>query len=78
MRFRDYLFQRRQVIAAFIVFCVLLGATFALYRLPLGAVGYPALLGVTFACVFAGVDYTKVRAKYKRLTLLREIGRAHV
>ena len=70
MRFRDYLFQRRQVIAAFSVFCVLLGATFALYRLPLGAVGYPALLGAVFAGVFTVVDYTKVRAKYERLKLL--------
>ncbi|HHY26034.1 MAG TPA: HAMP domain-containing histidine kinase [Desulfitobacterium dehalogenans] len=69
-----YLKSHRKIIGAFLGFCVIFAVVFALYELPVGAVGYGAVI-----CTFVGLilvvwDYGAFYEKHKRLEALsREI-----
>lgn len=66
-----YLRSRRGVIALFCAFALIFAAAFALYRLPMAAVWYPAAL-----CLLTGaggfiVDYLRVRRRHEALEGLK-------
>ena len=53
--FAAYLKQRVKVLVAFALFCVIFAIIFGLYRLPLGAVIYPAVLCAILGAVFVAL-----------------------
>lgn len=68
--FSTYLLQRRKEIVIFTMFAVIFMVTFALYRLPLKAVLYPAgLCGMAGIC-FLIADFLCVRKKHEKLLVL--------
>ena len=73
--FFSYLHTRRRVIAAFILFAALFFLSFALYRLPLGAVVYPALLCLLFGAVFLLTDFLRVRRTHETLSQIQRMQR---
>ena len=73
---KAYLKEHRLAVLAYLVFCGLFAASFALYGLPLEAVGYPAGL-----CALAGVglgvwDCRRAARQHRELARLREAGEA--
>lgn len=62
-----YIQERRRVLAAALVCLLIFAAAFALYRLPLAAVLYPAALCLICALVFAGFDYRRTKRKVQAL-----------
>lgn len=69
--FLSYLKSQRKIIGAFLGFCLIFAVVFALYELPVEAVGYGAVL-----CAFLGVilvvwDYRAFYERHKRLEVLR-------
>lgn len=81
MRFGDYLHYRRRSLLAAAICCALFAASFALYRLPLRAVAYPAALCLLVGLCFAGWDYRRTQKRHRALSglgnltaeLLREL-----
>ena len=81
MRFGDYLHYRRRGLLAAAICCALFAASFALYRLPLRAVAYPAALCLLVGLCFAGWDYRRTQKRHRALSglgnltaeLLREL-----
>lgn len=69
---RAYLYARRRVIAAFLLFAGIFAAVFWLGGVPLGAVGYAAAVCGAFALAFAAVDLIRFRRKCAALEKLRE------
>lgn len=65
--FAQYIKQRRRGLLAFALFCSVFAVTFALYRLPIGAVAYPAGLCVLLAAVMTAIDFRRVAARHKRV-----------
>ncbi len=65
--FISYIKERRVGIAVFILFSLIFFCAFGLYRLPIQAVLYPALLCILFGILFAGWDMRKAYAKHKKL-----------
>lgn len=53
--FAAYLKQRVKVLVAFALFCVIFAIIFGLYRLPLEAVIYPAVLCAILGAVFVAL-----------------------
>ena len=74
--FWTYVKQRRTGILSFLLFGILFFAAFALYGLPMEAVGYPALLCALFGIFFLTADYAKMRRKHRRLLEMRELSAA--
>lgn len=68
--FGTYLHERRRGIAAFLLSCAVFSGAFALYRLPLAAVAYPALLCAGCGLVFLVLDFLAVR---RRRALLKRL-----
>ena len=73
---KAYLKERRQKLAAFLLFVGVFAVSFALYGLPLAAVGYPAGLCVLLGACLAAWDYGRAARRHKALKRLREAGEA--
>lgn len=65
--FFSYLRQHRKGICAFALFTAVFSVTFYLYRLPLEAVCYPALLCLLFGTVFLVLDFSQVCRRHRLL-----------
>lgn len=65
--FAKYLRSHRLGIAAFGLLCVLFLVSFALYRLPVAAAAYPAVLGAVLSAVVLVLDFLRTKARRKRL-----------
>lgn len=73
---KAYLRERRLTLAAFLLFVGVFAVSFALYGLPLAAVGYPAGLCVLLGACLAAWDYGRAARRHKALKRLREAGEA--
>ena len=73
---KAYLKERRLMLAAFLLFVGVFAVSFALYGLPLAAVGYPAGLCVLLGACLAAWDYGRAARRHKALKPLREAGEA--
>lgn len=73
---KAYLKERRLTLAAFLLFVGVFAVSFALYGLPLAAVGYPAGLCVLLGACLAAWDYGRAARRHKALKRLREAGEA--
>lgn len=71
---KAYLKERRLMLAAFLLFVGVFAVSFALYGLPLAAVGYPAGLCVLLGACLAAWDYGRAARRHKALKRLREAG----
>lgn len=76
--FLKYLKERFRVILAFFLFSAVFAAVFALYRLPVKTVVYPALLCTLFAIPFIIFDFQRVRKKHKELDRIRTLTSAMI
>lgn len=65
--FWRYVKEHRKVMLAFCLFCLVFGVVFAMYRLPIGAVIYPALLCGLFGVLFLIFDFYTAKQKHKAL-----------
>lgn len=68
-----YLVQRRRALLVLLCCCGVFVATFGLYRLPMGAVGYPAAL---CGCILLGAgvwDYIRQRRKHGTLSAINSL-----
>lgn len=72
--FFEYLKQRRKGVLVFVLFCLIFICMFALYRLPIMAVAYPALLCTAIGMFLIGTDYRKAKQKHGRLLELQVLG----
>lgn len=70
---KQYLRQHRKVVAAYLLFCVIFVVSFCLYDLPLGAVGYPALLCAVSGGVLLWLDYRKAAEKHRYMQKLQDL-----
>jgi Flp pilus assembly protein TadB len=68
--FCAYVRENRKVVIALAVYTAVFAFIFWLYRLPLGAVGYAALVCLFLLLVWFAVDYRRFAA---RLRLLRRL-----
>lgn len=64
----SYFKSRLGVLIAFLTFAVIFAAVFALYDLPLAAVGYPALLCAVVGIVALAADFARSYKKHTELT----------
>lgn len=71
--FAKYIRQRRRGIIAGVIFCIIFIASFILYRLPVKAVIYPAILCVLTGAVFVLVDFIRIRRKHEILERIRSL-----
>lgn len=71
--FLKYLKQRRRYIAAGAAFCAVFALSFYFYRLPLGAVLYPAALCALLAVIFIIIDFLSVRKLHTSLSGLKTL-----
>ncbi len=71
--FFAYLKEKRASAAAFLVCTALFGATFALYRLPPGAVVYPALLSAAALAGFFVFGFVRTARRHRRLVRAAEL-----
>lgn len=62
-----YFKQRKKLIGIFLLFCLVFLVTFILYRLPVGAAIYPALICAALGMVFLIIDIRKCYSKHKHL-----------
>ena len=69
--FLKYLKQRRRYIAAGAAFCAVFALSFYFYRLPPGAVLYPAALCALLAVIFVIIDFLRVRKLHIALSGLK-------
>lgn len=68
--FGKYLKIHRKGIFLFCVYCFLSALVFGLYRLPVAAVGYAAVLCIFVSSIVVAVDYGKFCKRHKRLQRL--------
>lgn len=68
-----YLRQRRGVMLAAAGFCAVFALSFALYHLPLAAVGYPAALCALLGLGLLAWDFARVRARHRQLCRARQL-----
>lgn len=69
--FLRYLNSRRGALALFAVFVVIFAVSFALYRLPLAAVLYPAALCLALGAIAMAVDFAGVCRRHRALADIR-------
>lgn len=72
--FHDYIKQHRKGVYTFVLFCLIFLAVFALYRLPVMAVVYPALLCTVMGSILLWNDYQKAYQKHNQLLELQTLG----
>lgn len=70
---RAYLRQRRKGILALLIFAAVFAFSFYLYRLPVAAVFYPALVCIVLGAVFAAADLVRVRRKHMKLAAMENL-----
>ncbi len=68
-----YLKQRRKGIGVLCLFCLIFFAIFGLYRLPLEAVLYPALVCVVLGVIFLIWDFYRARNKHLQLQKMKKL-----
>ena len=68
--FGKYLKMHRKVILLFFIFCSIAALVFGLYRLPVAAVGYVAVLCIFISAIVVAVDYGRFCKMHKRLQKL--------
>lgn len=73
-----YLKEHIRIILAAGLFCTIFAVVFALYRLPIGAVFYPALLCALFAALFIIPDLIRVRRKHRALQRISSLTAAMI
>ena len=71
--FLQYLNQRRRGIFAALLFCMIFVVSFALYRLPVAAVLYPAFICTALGLVMLAVDFRRVYANHKKLEQIQSL-----
>lgn len=76
--FRQYLATKKKLFSALAVFAVLFFVSFVLFRLPLRAVLYPALLCLLTGGIFLWADFLSVRAKHEALEDIRKLSAAMI
>ena len=76
--FISYIKQHGKIILALILFCAVFCLSFFLYRLPLGAVVYPALICMTFGLVFIIADFLHTKGKHKQLSEAKTLNAAMI
>ena len=69
--FWPYIKQRGRELLALGLFSLIFLVSFVLYRLPIGAVLYPAILCLVLFIIFIGIDFRRVQPRHKRLEELR-------
>ena len=69
--FFSYLRTHRRVLICYFIFVAMFATVFSLYRLPIGAVLYPALLCAAIGIVFYALDYRRQRKKFRALQAAR-------
>lgn len=69
--FWRYIRRHRLAICIFVLCCALLAGSFALYRLPLAAVAYPAALCLLVCAAAAAWDYARTVRRHRRMAELR-------
>lgn len=72
----SYLRERRAATGVFLLFCLIFLTAFLLYRLPAGAVLYPALVCALLGMLFLGCDLRRAYGKHRRLEELRTLSAA--
>ena len=68
-----YLTQRRRWLCAYAAFCLIFIASFALYRLPVAAAVYPALICSALGGIFIALDFLRVKRRHQALEKIRGI-----
>lgn len=68
----QYFKAHRKVILLYVIFCCVFAVIFALYKLPVAAVGYAAAICAFIGCVVIVCDFLAFYKKHKRLQLLLE------
>ena len=68
-----YLYQRRVVFSAIAVVTLIFAVSFLLYRLPLGAIAYPALLCGIMGFALLVYDFIRVKKAHTRLVEICEM-----
>lgn len=76
--FFAYLWRRKKTIAVFCLFVLIFLVVFALYRLPLAAVGYPALLCLSIGLLGLIVDYIRTKRKLRFFARVRDVAEADI
>lgn len=71
--FIKYLNQKKGYILEMLFFCLIFGIVFAMYHIPVKAVGYPALLCLVVGAAFFLADYKKMLQKHKKLEQLQKL-----
>ena len=71
--FFKYLKQKRRSVIACGVFALIFAVSFFLYRLPVEAVIYPALLCAVIGLFLLVFDYLRVKRKHEALTKIKTI-----
>ena len=69
-----YLKQRIKIILVYILFCTIFAIVFALYRIPVKAALYPALLCSALGIIIFIFDYKKSYKRHRRLLELQKAG----
>ena len=76
--FQAYIKQHRKGIFAFILFCTIFSLSFMLYRLPIKAIVYPALMCIVFGLIFVSVDFFQKIRKHKHLSEMKKLTAAMI
>lgn len=71
--FGAYVRENRKVVIALAVYTAVFGFIFWLYRLPLGAVGYAALVCLFLLLVWLAVDYRRFAVRLRLLRRLEQL-----
>lgn len=71
--FKRYIKERILYFVIFFLFCFVFLCAFLLYRIPAGAVLYPALVCAVFGIAFLFFDYSRAYKKHKHLTSLQKL-----
>ncbi|MCI8843396.1 MAG: HAMP domain-containing histidine kinase [Oscillospiraceae bacterium] len=74
--FVSYIWLHRRSMAVLVLFCAVFAGTFALYRLPLAAVAYPAALCAGLGLCLVGLDYLRFRRRREAVARLAGQGAA--
>lgn len=74
--FKAFIKHKKRNIFRFALMCCIFLCVFALYRLPIGAVLYPAGLCALCGVCFWGLDYKRAKEKHEKLTTLQKLSAA--
>ena len=71
--FFKYLKERRAMIVAFLLFIAIFSVSFVLYRLPIEAVGYPAVLCAVLGAGLIALDFVRVARRHRVFRKMSEL-----